>query len=257
MKAALCQLNIIFEGKMVNLINAEKYISEASDAQADIIFFPEMTLNGFSMNVSETGDREKESIKLISSLAGKYRIAIGFGWAAVKGDKGENHYTVISPDGSILADYIKIHPFSYSHEDRYFNAGTELSSFFYKGKKISLFICYDLRFPEIFQAVSKDSDVIVVAANWPEKRIAHWDTLLCARAIENQSWILGVNCFGDQNGLHYCGNSTAAAPDGTVREKLHDREGLIIIDINDEADETRKAFPVKNDRRPDLYKNMI
>lgn len=257
MKAAVCQPDIVYEGKMVNLINAEKYISEASENSSDIIFFPEMTLTGFSMDISETGDREKESIKLMSSLAKKYNIAIGFGWAALKGDKGENHYSVIAPDESILSDYIKIHPFSYTGEDKFFNAGNEISTFCFRGKKISTFICYDLRFPEIFQAASRDSDIIVVAANWPEKRIAHWDILLRARAVENQSWVLGVNCFGDQPGNHYNGSSAVILPDGTVSANIIGREGIIYAEIGDEADNARKEFPVKKDRRPDLYREMI
>lgn len=253
MKAALCQLNIEFENREKNIINAEKYIAEAAGAGADIIFFPEMTLTGFSMNVNKTGEENNETIELMRSLALDNRTAVGIGWVKKAGDKSENHYSVISDKGEMLADYTKIHPFSYSGEDRYYNAGDALASFEYRGKKISIFICYDLRFPEIFQAASAESEIIVVAANWPEKRSYHWETLLAARAIENQSWILGVNCTGTQLGQYYNGSSRVIMPDGTVSDSIKDREGLIFADINDEAAEFRRAFPVKKDRKNELY----
>ena len=208
------------------------------------------------MNVNKNADYNEYTIDKIKKLSYSYNIAIGFGWIKSVGDKGENHYTVISPDGDILADYVKMHPFSYSGEDKYYNAGNKLSSFTYCGKKISVFICYDLRFPEIFQAASEESEIIIVAANWPEKRCEHWKTLLKARAIENQSWIFGVNCYGDQQGIHYSGDSSIIKPDGTVIAELNNKEGIISAVIGNEAQEARKSFPVKNDRKNELYKKL-
>lgn len=257
MKAALCQLGIKFEDREANIIRAEKYIRESAEAGADIVFFPEMTLTGFSMNVEKTGEEKNETIELMKNFAVKYGIAAGFGWVKKAGNKGENHYSAVSSSGKLLADYIKIHPFSYSGEDRYYDAGEKLVSFEYCGKKISFFICYDLRFPELFQAASAESEIIVVAANWPEKRVYHWETLLAARAIENQSWFLGVNCYGTQLNQYYNGSSRVIMPDGTVCESISDREGLIFADINDEAEEFRSSFPVKKDRKNEFYSRLL
>lgn len=254
MKISAAQLEIIFENKEHNIACAEKMILEAADNGADIIFFPEMTFTGFTMRVDENSDKSSETIERIKKLSAHYGIAVGFGWINKAGEKGENHYTVVSPSGEKLADYVKIHPFSYSGEDKYYEGGTELSSFTYLGKKISIFICYDLRFPEIFQAASAESEVIVVAANWPERRREHWKTLLKARAIENQSWIIGVNCCGNQQGIHYSGDSCIIMPEGKVYTEINNSEGIIFSSIGDEAIEARKSFPVKKDRRNNLYK---
>lgn len=257
MRVSLCQLNIQYEEKIKNIRSVERFVSEASEVGSDIVFFPEMTFTGFSMNISFTCDKNNESIDAVSNYAEKYGIAIGFGWVKKDGEKAENHYTVVSPKRKLLADYIKIHPFSYSGEDKYFSGGTRLSSFDYCGKTIGICICYDLRFPEIFQALSKKAEVIVVAANWPKRRSDQWTKLLDARAIENQAWIFGVNCFGVQNGLEYSGNSRIVKPVGELCCKIDDVEGLITCEINDEATDFRKEFPVKNDRRIELYRDIL
>lgn len=256
MKTALAQINIRFEDKTANEDTVRKYIKEAADNSADIVFFPEMTFTGFTMDVQKNGDLNGETIDKIRQMSYSYNVAVGFGWIKRAGEKGENHYTVISPRGEILADYVKMHPFSYSSEDKYYNAGNSLSSFTYLGKRISVFICYDLRFPEIFQAASEESEIIAVAANWPERRREHWKALLKARGIENQSWILGVNCFGDQQELHYSGDSSIIKPDGTIASEINNAEGIIYAEIGDEVKDVRNGFPVKHDRRTELYKKL-
>lgn len=257
MKAALCQFCIEFENKEKNLLRAEQMIASAAKEHAKIIFFPEMSFTGFSMRVSVTGESDGETILRIQQYAQKYSIAIGFGWVKKKTDKGENHYTVIDETGAILADYIKIHPFSYSGENQYFDAGNQTAVFHYSGMTFGLFVCYDLRFPEIFRAVSDQAEILVIAANWPEKRIAHWNKLLAARALENQSWVLGINCVGDQQNLHYNGNSRAVNPEGETVESLLNQEGILFFEMQDEAAQFRKRFPALQDRRNTLYKELF
>ena len=257
MKVTICQLNIEYENKEENLFASEHFISEASASRSDIIFFPEMTYTGFSMNTSYTGEINFETVEAVKKLAEKYSIAIGFGWVKLVENKAENHYTVVSSDKEILVDYVKLHPFSYSGEDKFFNAGDSIRYFEFEGKTIGIFICYDLRFPEIFQAVSKKAEIIIVAANWPERRAAQWKILLDARAVENQSWILGVNCFGKQDNTTYSGNSRIVKPDGELYDKLDDAEGCISCDISDEAQNFRENFPVKQDRRIEFYRSIL
>lgn len=257
MKTALCQFEIAFEEKERNLQRAEQMIAAAAAEQAKIIFFPEMSFTGFSMHVSVTGESDGETVRRMQQCAQDHQIAIGFGWVRKKGEKGENHYTVVDETGAVLADYVKIHPFSYSGEDNYFEAGCKTVTFSYSGLRFGLFICYDLRFPEIFRAVSAEADALVVAANWPERRAAHWNKLLEARALENQSWVLGINCVGDQQGLHYNGSSRAVSPEGETVDFLVDREGLIFCEIQDEAAQFRRSFPALQDRRNALYKELL
>ena len=257
MKTALCQFRIEPEKKEQNLQRAAQMIAQAAKEHADIIFFPEMSFTGFSMQVAVTGESDGETVRRIQQLARQYGIAVGFGWVKKKAGLGENHYTVVDRAGTVLADYVKIHPFSYGGESRYFAAGSRTAVFTYSGVTFALFICYDLRFPEIFRAVSAEAEVLVVAANWPEPRIAHWNKLLEARALENQSWVLGINCVGDQKDLHYCGSSRAVRPEGETAASLPDREGILCCEIGEEAAAFRKRFPVLQDRRNALYRELL
>ena len=257
MKAALCQFQIEYEAKTRNLRRAEQMIETAAAERAEIIFFPEMSFTGFSMNTMLTGESGGETIQVIQEYARNYHIAVGFGWVKQNGDKGENHYTVVNDAGTMLADYVKIHPFSFSSEDNYYIAGSQTAVFPFSGHTFGLYICYDLRFPEIFRAAAAEADVMIVAANWPEKRIAHWNKLLEARALENQCWVLGINCVGDQENLHYNGSSRAVNPEGETVDCLFDREGIIFCEIQDEAAAFRNSFPALQDRRPALYKELM
>lgn len=257
MKAAICQFGIILKEKEQNIQKAEKRIAESAAKGCEIIFFPELSFTGFSKHISLIGDVREETVSQISRFAKMYGIAIGFGWAEHTGKKARNHYTVIDRKGMVLSDYIKIHPFSYSHEDEYFEGGDRLSRFSFAGMEFGTVICYDLRFPEIFQFLSRDAHFITVAANWPESRKEHWKCLLQARAIENQVYILGINCVGKQNNLYFSGDSCIINPNGEVLDMLSDQEGLIIVDLTDDVEEFRRKFPVKTDRKEDLYKKLF
>lgn len=255
-RIALAQTTIIWEDKDRNFKKAEEQIKDAVNHNAEAIFFPEMSFTGFSMNTDATKESGDETVRHMQSIAGQYRMAIGFGWVRDCGIKCENHYTVVDRSGKIISDYVKIHPFSYSGEDLRFQGGTALSYFSLNGIVCSTFICYDLRFPEIFQAASKKAHAIVVPANWPAKRRDHWQTLLRARAVENQVYILAVNCTGDIGGIRYAGDSCVIDPDGVVRSVLHDSEGILYFELADDAGEVRRGFPVKRDRRGELYKSL-
>ncbi len=251
MKIELCQTNIIWEKKNLNLQKAEKLISES---KSDLLFFPEMSFTGFSMNTDLTGENDNFTVNYMQKLSLKYNKSTAFGWVYKNGEKAENHYTFINNKGDILSDYIKIHPFSFSGEDKYFKKGNKINIFRYENFNICNFICYDLRFPEIFQAASKKSDIITVAACWPKARREHWLTLLKARAIENVCYIIAVNCVGNIGELSYSGDSCIINPNGEIREILSYKEGTISAEIENDVSTYRKNFPVKQDRQEDLYK---
>ena len=125
------------------------------------------------------------------------------------------------------------------------------------GMELSGFVCYDLRFPEIFQAVSDRADMILVIANWPKERALHWETLLRARAIENQCYIIGVNRTGKGNGLEYMESSMAFDPSGERLTKAHSKAELMVVDVEpDKVAKIRKAFPFKKDRQLELYESF-
>lgn len=249
MKVALAQTSIIWENKNRNLHKAVELVSKAKSKGAEIVLFPEMSLTGFSMNVQITAEYNMETIKNIIQLAKTNKIAIGVGWTKGTNDKAENHYTIINRNGETLSDYVKIHPFSYAHEDQYFQSGKRIIFFEFGGYTWSNFICYDLRFPEIFQLASEKAEIIIVPANWPVNREEHWEILLKARAIENQCYVLGINCVGNIGEIQYNGSSMAISPRGEVLAKGKNRESLIFVDIEDNVKFIRDNFPVRKDKK--------
>lgn len=262
---------------------SEAQQESSSEKQIDVLLLPEMSFTGFSMNTDTTKEEKEETIEKMKLLAKQYNIAIGFGWVKdcskedcskeycdkeyrsgeyqneeycnehFRGKKAENHYTIVDKTGECISDYAKIHPFSFAGEDLKFQGGEEITSFWLEGVPCSNFICYDLRFPEIFQIASKTANMIIVPANWPAKRSSHWKALLQARAIENQVYIIAINCVGQMDNLYYSGDSCVINPDGQVLDMLSDEEGLIIYDFADDVETYRSSFPVKQDRREDLY----
>ena len=263
MKVALAQMDIVWEDKEKNSKKSENKIKEAKEKGVDLILFPEMSFTGFSMNVEKIGEKREdrnqfETVEKIQKLAKKYEMAIGFGYVEKDGGMGKNHYAVVSKDGQVMSDYVKIHPFSYGGEAQYYDSGNRIEVFGMQGWKIATFICYDLRFPEIFQLASREAQAIIVAANWPESRREHWLTLLRARAIENQCYVLGVNRTGIGGGISYVGDSIVIDPYGKVLEIMKEKEGLIFCEMDREVvEEWREKFPQRKDRKLDytvLYK---
>ena len=185
-------------------------------------------------------------------------MSIAFGVVLSKGEKATNNLVVVSEQG-VLATYAKIHPFSYAGENDYYQAGDELKKLTIGGATIGLTICYDLRFPELYQAYSKDCSVILNIANWPERRASHWRALNKARAIENQVFMIAVNRIGtDGKGLQYVFSSHIVSPYGEELKGTSLSEEVVVYDLNlEEVAQYRAEFPVKNDRKITLYKEIL
>ena len=185
-------------------------------------------------------------------------MAVVFGVIFLEDGTARNHSIVMDKNGHILADYAKIHPFSYGAEAKYYSGGDELAFCQVDGVPLSPFVCYDLRFPEIFQAASKKSLVMTVIANWPVARVGHWKTLLQARAIENQSFIVGVNRSGKDRTLTYSGNSMLVSPTGEILAHLTGENELAVVEIDPkDAEAYRAEFSLKADRKEDLYSRFF
>lgn len=250
MRIVLAQSHIVWEDTDKNIENAVRIVQE--NEEADLIFFPEMSFTGFSMNTDHTSDIGMYTIQRMKMEARRYNTAIGFGWVRQNNadkNKSDNVYTILDSTGKPLFEYIKIHPFSYSGEDKLFKGGNRLSTFEYKGVSFAVFICYDLRFPEIFRMVADKTHVIIIPACWPAGRSDHWKVLLRARAIENQVYIMAVNCQGNIGEVYYSGDSCVINPVGEVIEMLTGKEGIISFDFIDDVDDYRSSFPVLKDRR--------
>ena len=245
MKIALLQNQIIWEDKIRNIARIEDIIS--NNPEMDLYLLPEMSFTGFSMNISKTAETGQETVDQIRRIAVEKNVSIGFGWVRQIESKCENVYSIIDNKGILIYEYTKIHPFSYSGEDKFFSAGNRISAFTIDGIPFSAFICYDLRFPELFRIICRDVHAVIIPANWPAKRSEHWKTLLRARAIENQLYIFAVNCVGNMNGSYYSGDSCIINPNGDVIMSISDQEGILKYEFIDDVDQYRKAFPVLED----------
>jgi omega-amidase len=258
MKLAVVSLNSIWEDKQANLEQVERIV-QSLNQKAEYVIFPEMSLTGFSM--SNLGFAEEfensNSIRAIQKLAKEHQMNIVFGLMISIGDKTYNSCIAVNNQGKIAGNYEKIHLFSYSGEDDLITGGTQLTSVDWEGGW-GLSICFDLRFPEIYQQLSKENLILINIANWPKTRVAHWRTLMNARAIENQSFMVGVNRTGvDGNDLEYEESSCVFSPIGEKLEPFEISGEVRIFDLNlDEAIEYRKKFPIKKDRRNSIYREF-
>lgn len=251
LKICLAQMDVRWEDKEYNQRTCARMAHEARQKLADFIVFPEMTLTGFSVNNATIVENERDSdtVLFFTNLAKQQKIAIIFGVVFREGRKRKNVAIAVDHRGKIIARYQKIHLFSAGGEHRYFLPGKTASVFRLKNFTIGLAICYDLRFPQLFEAMAKyQSDAVIVIANWPKVRTSHWKTLLQARSLDMQSYIVGVNRVGKGDGAIYNGHSSVYSPWG---EKLAEftREQCVFVVLEKHAvAEARKKVSSLQDK---------
>tara|TARA_B100001778_G_scaffold155213_1_gene127547 strand:+ start:514 stop:1293 length:780 start_codon:yes stop_codon:yes gene_type:complete len=206
LQIAAIQFDIKWESKLENLKVIEEKINQITEV--DIILLPEMFTTGFTMQAKKfSEDMDGKTVNRMKLWAKKLNSAIGGSIIISEGSSVFNRFVFVTPDESIFF-YDKRHTFTLAGENKYYTKGNNLGIFEYKGWKICLRICYDLRFP-IWSRNKYNYDLLIYVANWPEKRIQAWDSLLKARAIENMCYCLGVNRVGkDQNNKSYPGHTT-------------------------------------------------
>lgn len=258
MKVGLTQMDIIWENKEKNMEKVTKIMEQAAKQGVDLLVFPEMTLTGFTMNTELAGEEMlfSPTLRFFKEASKQYHMAMAFGFVEDFGGEYYNKLMVVS-EGRIIYDYDKIHPFNYGEEGNHYIGGHEVKTARLQDVELSGFVCYDLRFPEVFQAVSGQAEVILVIANWPKERVLHWETLLRARAIENQCYMIGVNRIGKGNGLEYIESSMAFDPLGERLTKPHSKSELMVVDVEaDKVRQIRSQFPFKEDRQVELYGSL-
>ena len=249
------QLDTVWEDKEANHAKLAALLAAAPPAPGTLVVLPEMWATGFSMNVAEiteTSDAETEAF--LSAQAQQYRIGLLGGVVTTGADgMGRNEAVLFGTDGEEVARYTKMHPFSYGQETQHYGRGSEIAVFEWQGFSVASFICYDLRFPEVFRRAARlGAEVFCVIANWPQPRVDHWMTLLKARAIENQAYVVGVNRCGDDPSLHYPGRSLIYGPRGEVLADGGTGEGTLSAHLDRDALLTyRYEFPALDDIHPD------
>lgn len=246
------QTNLFWEDKAANLQMLKEKIN-AIEGKKEIVVLPEMFTTGFSNRpalLAETMDGE--TIEWMKEVAADNRIILT-GSIIIKEEADYfNRLIWMLPNGQ-LGYYDKRHLFSLAKENEEYTRGDKRLIASVKGWKINLQVCYDLRFPVWARQQSKEAepefDVLIYVANWPEKRSHAWKTLLCARAIENQCYVVGVNRVGnDGNDIYYSGNTLVIDPLGEVLYHMKDAEDIFTIDLEKEAlEKVRTKFPFWKD----------
>ncbi len=206
----------------------EKHVSDE-----DLLIFPEMSLTGFSMDSKKNAEEiDGFSFDFFINLASKLKKHLIAGIVTENNNRIFNSAVHFNPQGIITAQYHKIHLFSLAEEDKHFQAGFEPIISKINDWKIGFSICYDLRFPELYRKYAKQTtDLIINIASWPEKRINHWESLLKARAIENQCYVAAVNRIGSDPYHNYPGASSIFDPSGNLIIFNNDSETIISVEI--------------------------
>lgn len=286
MQAHLVQLDAAWEDKSANYAKVRALLGSSRVRPGDLIALPEMFDTGFSLadptatadgawpiNHSEllpekktekttptdpkTASGSGSTLRFLRSLALEHQSTIhGSRTLVDPSGKGRNMATIVGPSGAILAEYAKIHPFSYGKETERFVGGTDVLTYSWThgaGDPVTICpaVCYDLRFPELFRTgLTRGAEMYVIGANWPAVRAGHWRALLIARAIENQAIVIGVNRVGKDPALAYGGGSIVIGPKGDILGELDDREAALSIEVDPQSiRDWRKIFPAWRDAK--------
>ena len=248
MKTALIQTELSWENPNENKALLQEKINSISQ-YVDLIVLPEMFTSGFTMNPKNVAQTmQGETISWLKETAKNKNCAITGSLVIEENGNYFNRLVFVFPNGEIQI-YDKRHLFTLAGEDKVYTSGTEKLIVNYKGFTICPLICYDLRFP-VFARNVEEYDVLLYVANWPKPRINAWDILLKARAVENMSYVIGVNRVGfDDNQHEYVGHSQAVDFLGNYLQEPQENEGIFIVELDKEIMlETRKKLSFLNDK---------
>ena len=248
LKISVFQFDLAWEDIVANRAKIDRML-EQMPTDTDVVFLPEMFSTGFTMNVSQVAETMSgETIEWLKQQSREHRVALCGSLIIQDADKYYNRLVFIKPSGTVF-HYDKRHLFAMGNEDGYFQAGSKRLIVEYEGWRICPLICYDLRFP-VWSRNRNEYDVLVYCANWPESRKDVWNTLLKARAIENQSFVIGVNRVGvDGNQISYSGNSQLIDAKGRlVASADESAESINFAEFSSkELADFRIKFPLLND----------
>lgn len=255
MKVAAIQTDISWEDPQQNFQRLAPRIAAAAATGAALVVLPEMFACGFSMNTARIHEpAEGPTPRFLHQMAREHQVWICGSYPETKattatGGRPHNTLLLAGPGGEAHR-YHKIHPFSLAREHEHYSAGTDYLTVSLHGLRVTFFICYDLRFADEFWATANQTDAYVVVANWPERRREHWRTLLRARAIENQAYVIGVNRVGAGDGLDYGGDSAIIDPLGEALVEARKDPTILLADLDPaRVAEIREKLPFLRDRR--------
>ena len=255
-RVAAVQHDIVWHDRDANFDALAPRVAAAAAGGARLVLFTETFSTGFSFDTPGIGEPEGgPSSQFLAACARRHGVWVGGSCPEISADappedqRPSNSFVLAGPDGE-QHRYRKIHPFSHADEQRYVRPGTEFVTVDIDGLRVSLFVCYDLRFADEFWGLATTTDAYLVIANWPAKRRLHWSALLRARAIENQAYVVGVNRVGRGGALDYSGDSAIIDPLGEVLASGAGGETILYADLDPaHVASTRDHFRFLQDRR--------
>jgi predicted amidohydrolase len=254
---SLAQMKINLGDPARNFTAMERLTTEAARRGSHLVVFPELWSTGYALerSVELSTVLNSGAFNQISKTATEHKISIVGSILEKRGADIMNSATFFAPNGGLMGVYRKIHLFRLMKEDVYLRPGASPLMMDLPWGKTGLAICYDLRFPELFRRYAVEgAKLVILPAEWPIERIEHWKTLVQARAIENQMYMVACNAAGEAGGTTYGGNSMVVDPWGKILTSAGEEPTLLTVEIDlDRVDTVRETIPVFQDRRPDLY----
>jgi predicted amidohydrolase len=257
MRIAAVQHDIVWEDRDANFARLAPQVSRAVGAGAELVLLTETFSTGFSMTPGIGEPEGGPSARFLAAQAAEHGVWVAGTCPEVDASSSEddgglpyNSFVLAGPDGTTHR-YRKLHPFTHAGEHERFRPGNAPVTVEVGGLRITPFICYDLRFADVFWRAAPDTDVYLVPANWPAARRLHWQALLQARAIENQAYVVGCNRVGAAgDGTEHAGDSRIIAPDGELLATAAGTETLVLADVDAaEVADTRDRLRFLADRR--------
>ncbi len=257
---SLAQMNIALGDVRKNTATMEKMVAEAAKRGSHLVVLPELWSTGYALEQAEALGSQLNAgmFTQLSSIATKYKISLVGSILEKRGQTVTNSASFFAPNGRMMGVYRKIHLFSLMEEDRYLGAGSSPLVTDLPWGTTGFAICYDLRFPELFRRYALEkARIVILPAEWPLERVEHWRTLIKARAIENQYYMVACNAAGKTGDTVFGGHSMIVDPWGKAVVEAGEDAFLVTAEIEmDLVDEVRKRIPVLDDRRPETYEAL-
>jgi predicted amidohydrolase len=251
-RIAAVQHDIVWEDRDANFDRLAPQVARAVGAGAELVLLTETFSTGFSMTPGLGEPEGGPSARFLADRAAEHGVWVGGTCPEIAA--GEelpyNSFVLAGPDGTVHR-YRKLHPFTHAGEHERFRAGEKPVTVEVGGLRVTPFICYDLRFADVFWKAAPETDVYLVPANWPSPRRLHWQTLLQARAIENQVYVVGCNRVGTAgDGTEHAGDSRIVSPMGELLATAAAVETIVLADVDPaEVTATRDRLRFIPDRR--------
>jgi predicted amidohydrolase len=257
---SLAQMRIALADPKRNITTMSTLAAEAARRGSHVVVFPELWSTGYALDRSrEFADTLNSGVfNQLSTVATQNKISIVGSVMEKRGQTVANSATFFAPNGRMMGVYRKIHLFRLMKEDIYLQPGESTLLMELPWGKTAMAICYDLRFPELFRRYALDgAQIVLLPSEWPIERTEHWRTLLQARAIENQYYVVATNTCGQVGDTTFAGHSMVVDPWGKILVEGGEEQGLFTVEIDlERIEQVRKRIPVFEDRRPELYDSL-